>query len=314
MRGGLPAELGVGAIGGMIGGLFGGGSGVFYVPMLEALTRLPRPSLHGTATAANTAVVGVGALTFALVGGSLDWHAGLGMLVGGTIGGLFGARLLLEVSHAVLRWMFVAVLLLSVLKLVLGIAGIDPLGGGAAFSASVVGSWGYIAPVSLVCGFLIGAWAAAVGLGGGLVSVPVLMVLFGCELHTAIGTSLLMFFPNSIVGWIAHARQGTASPRLSLTLNLGALPGAVAGAILALVLNATVLSAVYAAFCLFVAVRELARMNRARGNGASGRVDLAERVLDADPVAGELEQVDAPVGPGHAVAFGDREGPLRDAP
>lgn len=264
LRGGLPAELGVGAVGGMIGGLFGGGSGVFYVPTLEAMTRLPRATLHGTATAANTAVVGVGALTFALVGGHLDWNAGLGMLVGGTIGGLFGAALLLRVSAAVLRRLFVAVLLASVLKLVLDIAGADPLDGGAVFSPAVVSSWLYLAPVSLACGFLIGAWAAAVGLGGGLVAVPVLMVLFGCELHTAIGTSLLMFFPNSIVGWIMHARQGTASPRLSLTLNLGALPGAIAGAILALVLNADVLSAIYAAFCLFVAVRELVRMSRAR--------------------------------------------------
>jgi uncharacterized membrane protein YfcA len=72
-----------------------------------------------------------------------------------------------------------------------------------------------------------------------------------------------MFLPNSIVGWIMHARQGTASPRLSVTLNLGALPGAIAGAVLALLLDASVLSVVYAAFCLFVAVRELVRMPRA---------------------------------------------------
>jgi len=267
LRGGLAAELGVGAIGGAIGGLFGGGSGVFYVPTLESLTTLSRPVLHGTATAANTAVVGVGALTFALAGGQLDLHVGAGMLIGGTVGGLFGARLLLKLSHTVLRWMFVAVLVLSVFKLVLDIAGIDPLQGGAAFPAAVVHSWAYIIPVSLFCGFLIGAWAAAVGLGGGLLAVPVLMVLFGCDLHTAIGTSLLMFLPNSIVGWIMHARQGTASPRLSLTLNLGALPGAVAGAILALLLNSTVLSAVYAAFCLFVAVRELVRIGRGARRG-----------------------------------------------
>jgi uncharacterized membrane protein YfcA len=91
-----------------------------------------------------------------------------------------------------------------------------------------------------------------------------------------------MFVPNSIVGWIMHARQGTASPRLSLTLNLGALPGAIAGAMLALVLNAKALSATYAAFCLFVAIRELVRMYRAR----SPQVDAEDRVVAvADPVA-----------------------------
>lgn len=278
MRGGLPAELGVGAIGGLIGGLFGGGSGVFYVPALERLTTLPRPSLHGTATAANTGVVAVGALSFALIGGHLDLHAGMGMLVGGTIGGLFGAALLLKISPIVLRWLFVGVLLLSVGKFVLDIAGVDPLEGGAAFPSSVTQSWAYIVPVSLVCGLVIGAWAAAMGLGGGLLAVPVMMVLFGADLHTAIGTSLLMFVPNSIVGWIMHARQGTASRRLSTTLNLGALPAAVLGALLAMVLDSTALSIVYAAFCLFVAGRELVRMNLSR---AGSRAMAPSTLTDA---------------------------------
>lgn len=275
MRGGLPAELGIGAIGGVIGGLFGGGSGVFYVPALESLTTLPRPSLHGTAAAANTAVVGVGALTFALIGGHVDGKAGLGMVIGATVGGLFGARLLLTLSHTVLRWLFVGVLLLSVAKFVADIGGVDPLAGGAVFPAAVVDSWWYVVPVSLVFGLLIGAWAAAVGLGGGLLAVPVLMVFFGVDLHTAIGTSLLMFFPNSIVGWIMHARQGTASPRLSVTLNVGGLFGAVAGASLALLLDSAVLSAVYAAFCLIVATRELVRMYRRRPQAAHHRDDTA---------------------------------------
>lgn len=263
-RGGLPAELAVGATGGLIGGLFGGGSGVFYVPALEKLTTLSRPALHGTATAANTVVVGVGALTFALAGGRIDWGAGTGMVIGGTVGGLFGAALVLRVSPTVLRRLFVGVLLVSVVKFVLDVSGVDPLEGGAVFSSAVVSAGWYVVPVSLACGLVIGAWAAAMGLGGGLLAVPALMVLFGCDLHTAIGTSLLIFLPNSIVGWIMHARQGTASRRLGMTLNLGALPGAVGGVILALVLSSDALALVYAAFCLAVVVRELVRMARER--------------------------------------------------
>ena len=65
----VPTQLGVGAMGGVIGGLLGGGSGVFYVPVLEKITNLSRHTLHGTAGAANIAVTGVGAATFGLVGG-----------------------------------------------------------------------------------------------------------------------------------------------------------------------------------------------------------------------------------------------------
>ncbi|WP_235677758.1 TSUP family transporter [Mycolicibacterium sarraceniae] len=70
-------ELGIGCTGGVIGGLLGGGSGVFYVPALEKVATLSRPSLHGTAGAGNIAVTGVGAATFALAGGSIDFRAGI---------------------------------------------------------------------------------------------------------------------------------------------------------------------------------------------------------------------------------------------
>lgn len=104
------------------------------------------------------------------------------------------------------------------------------------------------------------------GLGGGLLAVPVLMVLFGTDLPTAEGTSLLMFFPNAVVGTVVHARQGTADKRLAAVLNLGALPGGavLGGALLALTLDVHVLSIVFAVFALAVALRELFGMRRTR--------------------------------------------------
>jgi len=60
----------------------------------------------------------------------------------------------------------------------------------------------------------------------------------------------------------------------------GALPGAVAGALLALILNATLLSAVYASFCLFVAARELVRLYLARATRQS--VAMIDEALPGD--------------------------------
>jgi uncharacterized protein len=263
----IVPELGVGAIGGIIGGMLGGGSGVFYVPALEKITTLSRHTLHGTAGAANIGVMAVGAGTFAVAGGAFDLHAGLGMIVGATLGAAFGAKLILRLPQRLLRWLFVGVLLLTCLKLGLDVAG---LGGhsGALVSPSLVANPWFTAPVSILVGFVIGAWAAGMGLGGGLLAVPALMVLFNVELHSAVGTSLLMFLPNAVVGTIVHARQGTADMRLAAILNAGALPGAIVGALVALALNRTVLSAVFAAFCLLVAVRELYRMYKDSGDEA----------------------------------------------
>lgn len=256
----VRTELAVGFIGGTIGGLLGGGSGVFYVPALEKLTPLPRPALHGTAGAANIAVTGIGAATFALVGGSIDLRAGTGLVIGGTLGAFLGAKLILRVRPQLLRWLFVAILFATCIKLFLDTVGTDPLQGSAILPAAFMANLWFTVPLSLLLGFVIGAWAAGMGLGGGLLAVPVLMLLFGTDLHTAEGTSLLMFLPNAIVGTIIHVRQGTAAIRLGTVLNIGALPGAAIGALVALSLDVKILSVVFAAFASLIGVRELYRM------------------------------------------------------
>lgn len=272
----VPTQLGVGAMGGVIGGLLGGGSGVFYVPVLEKITNLSRHTLHGTAGAANIAVTGVGAATFGLVGGSIDFRAGAGMVVGATLGAVLGAKLILRLPASVLRWLFVAILLLTSAKLLLDVTGYDPLQGSAVVPEAWIASRWFVVPTSLVLGFVIGAWAAGMGLGGGLLAVPALMLLFGTDLPTAEGTSLLMFFPNAIVGTITHARQGTADLRLGLNLNIGALPGAVAGVLIALALNVKILSIVFAVFAMTIGVREIYRMRRERVPRRERFVEIAD--------------------------------------
>lgn len=268
-------QLGVGFVGGIIGGLLGGGSGVFYVPALEKLTRFPRATLHGTAGAANIAVTGVGAATFALAGSAIDLQAGTGLVIGGTIGAVFGARLILRMSETFLRWLFVSILLVTVAKLGLGIIGADPTQGGALLPPALVANLWFTLPVSLLLGFFIGAWSAGLGMGGGLLAVPVLMLLFGTSLVVAEGTSLLMFFPNALVGSYVHARQGTANVPVGMRLNIGALPGACMGALLALSLDARILGAVFATFALTIAIRELYRMAIARQAAANGAASSA---------------------------------------
>lgn len=273
------AELGVGFTGGVIGGLLGGGSGVFYVPALEKLTTLSRHSLHGTAGAANIAVCAVGAGTFAAVDGSIDLRAGVPMVIGATVGGLFGAALITKIPQRPLRWLFVAILVFTGLKLILDAAGFGLVAGEALLPDAAT----VVVPAGLILGLIIGAWSAGMGLGGGLLAVPVLMVLFGTDLPTAEGTSLLMFLPNAIVGTIAHARQGTADIGLATVLNIGALPGAFIGVLIALTLHADVLGLVFAAFALAIAVRELWRMAReGRERGADTATIVVEESLAED--------------------------------
>lgn len=252
----------LGGIGAAVGGLLGGGSGVVYVPALERTTNLPRAVLHGTSAVSNIAVCSVGPLVFALAGGAIDLHSGLGMMLGALLGGYLGAKLLTRVSETLLRVLFIAVLFVLGTKLLLDAFGLDPLHGKAVFSPELLANLWFVIPTAAVVGIVIGSWAGAMGLGGGLLAVPAFVLLFGVDLHVAEGTSLLIFLPNAIVGARVHLRQGTANPRLSLLLNLGAVPGAIAGALLALALSGTVLSVVFGTFAIGMAVREAVVMRR----------------------------------------------------
>jgi hypothetical protein len=125
--------------------------------------------------------------------------------------------------------------------------------------------------VTAVVGVVIGSWSGAMGLGGGLLAVPVLVLFFGVELHTAEGTSLLMFIPNSLVGGYVHLRQGTASLRAATVLGLAAIPGTVVGALVGLALDATVLGLVFGTFALAMALREIVQFVRADPSGRRER-------------------------------------------
>ncbi|RZT84466.1 hypothetical protein EV383_1308 [Pseudonocardia sediminis] len=258
---GLIAVIGV--VGGVVGGLIGGGSGVLYVPALDRFTSMSRIRIHGTSTIAAIGVCGAGAAAYAVAGGALDLRIGAGMTVGGIIGGAIGPKLLARASETLLRVLLVVILLLTAAKFFVDALGIGLFTHAVVPPGLIENLW-FVVPATVVVGVVIGAWAGAMGLGGGLLAVPALVLLFGVELHVAAGTSLLMFVPNSIVGGVVHLRQGTASSRWGWLLGLTAVPGVVVGALIGLALDAVVLGVVFGTFALAMAVREIVQLARGR--------------------------------------------------
>jgi uncharacterized protein len=256
--------FGVGVAGGAIGALLGGGTGVVTVPALDRLTELRRGMIHGTANLVNVAVAVVGTVIYGLRGGHLDATAGAGLMVGGVLGAFFGARIAARASDQALRAAFAVVLGAAGIELCLDAAGIGPSSSSPLLSAGVRASTAAVVILTLAIGVVVGAWSAAMGLGGGSLTVPVLILLFGVSGHTAEGTSLLVMLPNSVVASIQHLRQRTASAALGTALACGAAPGAVLGASVGLVLSGTVLDWVFGLFVLFVAAQQVRRIQAVR--------------------------------------------------
>jgi uncharacterized protein len=268
--------VGVGLVGGAVGALLGGGTGVVAVPALDRLTTLRRVVIHGTANLANVAVAVVGAAVYELRGGHLDPAVAVGLMAGGVAGAFLGARLAAQAGDRSLRVAFAAVLSVAGIELCLSAAGVGPSTGSPLLPAAVRGDAVTVLALTIVIGVAVGAWSAALGLGGGSLTVPVLILAFGLGPHTAEGTSLLVMLPSSVAAAAAHLRQRTASPRLGAKLACGAAPGAVLGAFAGLALSATALDWVFGLFVLFMAAREarkirLARQGRSPGGPGTAR-------------------------------------------
>jgi uncharacterized membrane protein YfcA len=100
-----------------------------------------------------------------------------------------------------------------------------------------------------------GAVGGLLGVGGGILFVPALVVFLD---HSQVGgeaTSLLVIVPMAIVGTWRQSRHGNVDLRAGVTIGLLSLPGVIAGVALANLLPERALELSFAALCLFVAAR-----------------------------------------------------------
>jgi uncharacterized membrane protein YfcA len=111
--------------------------------------------------------------------------------------------------------------------------------------------------VAVLSGLLGGLIAGMLGLGGGIVFVPAMVLFLHISQHQAEGTSLLAIVPVSLVGAYSHYRHGDVRLKEGIQFGLLALGGAAAGVALANLLSARALKDAFAALILYVAYRLL---------------------------------------------------------
>ena len=104
-------------------------------------------------------------------------------------------------------------------------------------------------------GVATGVLAGLLGIGGGILLVPFLVLAVGMSQHEAEATSLLVILPTAVAGSVALRRRDVGDLPVALALgSVGAL-GAALGALLALSLPADVLRSAFAILLAVVGVR-----------------------------------------------------------
>ena len=106
----------------------------------------------------------------------------------------------------------------------------------------------------LALGGTAGVLSGMFGIGGGLVIVPALVLIFGYEIKTAIGTSLfVILLPTGLLGVLEYYKNSQTKIPAGLLIALGVFIGAYFGAKLSGAISATTMKRCYALFLLVVA-------------------------------------------------------------
>src|SRR5580692_2635941 len=102
---------------------------------------------------------------------------------------------------------------------------------------------------SVVAGFL----GALTGLGGGVVIVPLLCLLFKVDLHYAIGASLVSVIATSSGAAAAYVREGYSNIRIGMFLEVATTLGALLGAYLTAIVAARWIGVIFGVVLLYSA-------------------------------------------------------------
>lgn len=111
--------------------------------------------------------------------------------------------------------------------------------------------------IALVGGLFTGLLSSMLGVGGGLVVIPFMILVFGSSQHVAEGTSLVVIVPTALAGALMHARNGLVDGSVLRDLILAGIVGVFAGGLLALETDGEVLRTIYTIFVFFISFRFL---------------------------------------------------------
>jgi uncharacterized membrane protein YfcA len=114
-----------------------------------------------------------------------------------------------------------------------------------------------LAPIILflvALGLLAGTFGSLVGLGGGVIIVPVLSLLLGLPIKTAVGISLVCVIATSSAAAAVYVQRQWTDLRLGLVLELATAGGAITGALVVTHLPDSFLKGMFGVFLLYATV------------------------------------------------------------
>lgn len=210
----------IGLAAGCLGGLIGIGGGIIMIPLLVELLHVDQCRAHGTSLVVLIFTGISGAISYGLHG-QVDWTAAILLAVPAMLLAAAGARLADRLPAWKLKNFFGVFLIFCSALLLLKPFLADWIG---VLPDAVSGA--ALVATGAATGFLSGL----MGIGGGTIIIPAMILLGGSTQHVAQGTALLVMVPSGFVGALTHWKLGNVAGGLLFGMVPGIVLGAFAGA------------------------------------------------------------------------------------
>jgi len=243
----------IGIAAGVFGGLVGVGGGVVMVPLLTAVAGLSQHEAHA-ASLAGVVVTGLGGALTYWAGGAVSLNVALVLASVAVLATYAAAHYASRIPALRLRAFFGGFLIFAAVLLLLK----DEL----LSLRAPQGSWS--TAFLIVTGMLVGVTSGLLGIGGGALMVPLLVIGLGMTQHLAQGTSLAAMVPSGISGTIAHMRTGSLRADAVLGLVPGIALGSWTGGRLALGMASGTLQMVFSVVLVLLGIEYIRGVHRAR--------------------------------------------------
>lgn len=110
--------------------------------------------------------------------------------------------------------------------------------------------------LTVLMGFVSGI-ISGMGIGGGAILIPALIMLSGTEQKTAQGINLVYFLPTAVFALIVHIKNKNAELKDALIIGLSGIAGVVPGAYMAMSLKDDILQRLFGIFLGIIGIREI---------------------------------------------------------
>ncbi|MBM3828235.1 MAG: sulfite exporter TauE/SafE family protein [Actinobacteria bacterium] len=245
---GRVIAIGIGA--GLLSGMFGVGGGILVVPALMMVLRFDQRLANGTSLGALLPISVASLITY-WNRDNVDWAMAAWLIAGALGGAVLGTRLIHILPRRVLGYLFAATLIITAIRLYVPMTA----DGRDAITASTAISL-------LIIGLVAGTLAGLLGIGGGIVMVPAMVVLFSELNVVAKGTSVAVIIPTSIMGTWRNWKADNIDLKVAAIVGFGGIVSAVAGGVIADHMSEDLSNVLFASLVLVVAARMIVDLRR----------------------------------------------------